>query len=431
VLEVYVTVDTSELVLPQSKAKRNIMSGEKRQRVAGSVSVGRSPKRLKKNIQTMNFIIHDFAKLKENRDEFLMTPTIRVDGYDWKLKVYPKGEECSSKLGIEYISCYLECVNRENDDEGPFVKFSISFKNKKIKTSRITDFSTKGKGYRNCITCKRVLETCLDEDGTLVISVSLQLAVDKNDDDVWYPEPLQEEPSLVKLYNNSESTSDVSFDVDGTIFYSHKTILSLHAEALFELTKNNKNNNNDDDGSSGNVVSISDMESETFERILEHVYTIKTSPTVKYDDDTATKLLIASDRLGCTTFKLYIESIIVDKLLTASNAATYLLLSDAHSCALLKEAAMQLHESDAPTVMKSTDWSRVVESNRLLEELFKFMGVKCHGDKNNSDVIENLSVSSLRDKLVHVNFDMDGSREMLIERLKEANSKSSSNSSSK
>ena len=200
------------------------------------------------------------------------------------------------------------------------------------------------------------------------------------------------------------------------------------------MTKNNNNNNNnnDDDGSSGNVVLISDMESDTFERILEHVYTIQTTPDLKYDDETAIKLLIASDCLGYTKLKLSIESIIVDKLLTVSNAVTYLLLSDLHLCALLKEAVMKLHESDAQTVTKLTNWSRFVESNRLLEELFKFMTMQYHGaHNNNSDVIDNLTVSSLFDKLVNMNLDLDGSREMLIERLKETNSKSSSNSSSK
>jgi len=258
--------------------------------------------------------------------------------------------------------------------------------------------------------------------------VDLQLAVDKEDEnDVWYPEPLQEEPSLVKLYRSSESTFDVSFDVDGIIFHAHKSILFLRAEALFELTKNTNNDGNDNDG----AIVISDVESDTFERILEHVYTVKTTmPEIKYDDDTATKLLMASDRLGCSYLKLYIESIIVDKLLTASNAASWLLLSDAHSCALLKEASMKLHESDAETVMKSTDWSRVVESNRLLEELFKFVTVKksqSQGDNNNTcNVVENLDVSSLREKLSNRNLDIDGSREMLVGRLKEANSKSSS-----
>ena len=67
------------------------MSGEKRKQVAGSVSVGRSPRQLKKEIQTMNFSIYNFANLKENREEFVLTPAIRVYCYDWKLQVHPRG----------------------------------------------------------------------------------------------------------------------------------------------------------------------------------------------------------------------------------------------------------------------------------------------------------------------------------------------------
>ena len=292
----------------KSEARRTMMSGEKRKRIAGDVSLGRSPRKLKKEIQTMKFRVHDFANLRENRGVFLLTPTIRLYGYNWRLKLYPKGDASSSKE-TEYLSCFLDRVRRGNNDEGPFAKFTFMCNENKCRSSAIEDF-TKGRGWKNYLTRKDVLEKYLDEDGTLVISVDLQLAVDKKDEDVWYPEPLQEELSLVQLYHNSESTSDVSFDVDGTIFHAHKNILPLRAAALLELTKNNSNNNNNNNNGDGygNVISISDMESNTFERILKHVYTVKTTPKVEYDEDTATKLLIAADRLGCTTLKLYIES---------------------------------------------------------------------------------------------------------------------------
>lgn len=91
---------------------------------------------------------------------------------------------------------------------------------------------------------------------------------------------------------------DASFDVDGTIVYACKLIISLCATAFFELTKNNSNNNNNNNDN-GNVISNTNIESDTFKWILKHVYTVKTTMSeVKYDDNITTKLLFAADHLS-------------------------------------------------------------------------------------------------------------------------------------
>ena len=63
--------------------------------------------------------------------------------------------------------------------------------------------------------------------------------------------------------------------------------------------------------------------------------------------------------------------------------------------------------------MKSEeDWAKVMESNRLLGELLKF----CNAKK--SSAVDDLDVTSLREQLLEANLVIDGSREILVDRLK-------------
>ena len=385
----------------------------------GVVSVGPTPKLLKHEIQTMEFRINDFANHNQVRGKPIKTPSIRAYGHDWILRVFPRGSP-SSREDFEYVSCFLLYVGDNDVDDEPSTMLSFRCKDTKRATDELhvfcKDCNNGDKrlwGYQNFLKRTDVLENYLDKDGALVIEVDIQIAEERKN--IWYPDPLQEEPSLVKLYHTHELTSDITFDVDGKEFHAHKSILSVRAETLFELT------NDDDNGRirDGNIVTIFSTEADIFEQILEYVYTVKT-PEIK-NEGIAIKLLVAADRFGCTDLKLYIESTIVDKFLNATNAAKWLLLSDSHSCALLKEASMRLHVSDANTVMESKDdWSMVVESNRLLEELFKSnSSISSSSSSSNAVVdVENLDVTTLREKLVYANLEIDGCRNILIERLK-------------
>jgi len=47
--------------------------------------------------------------------------------------------------------------------------------------------SDSGHGFHDFLQRRDVLENYLYEDGTLVIEVDMQIAVDKENDDIWYP----------------------------------------------------------------------------------------------------------------------------------------------------------------------------------------------------------------------------------------------------
>jgi len=242
------------------------LSEGKYKRVVGSVSVGCTPKRLKEEVQTMIFKFHDFVNLE--RDEEIISPSVRGFGYEWSLGLYPGGDENSSET-IEYISCYIN-----HDVEGTvFAACNFRCKGGSATFPEIHPFTSDGgHGFPDFLPRKDVLEYYLDEDGTLVIEVDMQIAVDKENDDVWYPKLNIPNNMLTQIYHSSfeddTNTSDVVFDVDGIEFHGHKSIFCVRTRTIFELIKDNNNTNND----GVVVVPIPKMESSRYIRRCFEIY---------------------------------------------------------------------------------------------------------------------------------------------------------------
>jgi hypothetical protein len=156
---------------------------------------------------------------------------------------------------------------------------------------------------------------------------------------------------------------------------------------------------------------------EIFKSILDGIYNVNT-PEIE-NEEIATDFLVAADCYDCSHLKLYAESIIVDKFLNAGNAAALLIFADSHSCALLKEAATNWIFFNAKTVHNTDAWSKVRESPRLLEELHKHVTRSNNPqEKHPRSEIDKLDVTNIREELERANLELDGSREVLVDRLK-------------
>jgi hypothetical protein len=130
-------------------------------------------------------------------------------------------------------------------------------------------------------------------------------------------------------------------------------------------------------------------------------------------------MLTSADRFGCTDLKHYLESVVVEKFLNEDSAADMLLLGDSLTCALLKEAAMKICLEQAAAVMVTDGWKRVVESNALMAELFSAVATSSSRQTSGDETDPaGQSVAELRDQLLKRGRDVDGSREMLVKRLK-------------
>lgn len=372
-----------------------------------ATSVGRPFKTLGGESQTIRFAIHGMHDTMNIDDEVVESPVLRAHGHLWKIKFSPKGyhDYLSGKV---YASCFLSYAG--NEAHAPAVKAAIRC-NRCEKTSGLIDFKNhKYLGWKDFCTQNYLNLGC--EETSLVIEVDIWILPETKK--VWYPSKLRREESLVALYrNDTNETTDVAFDVGGTVFRAHACILFLKAGTLLELATGQKN---------GTPVSIPGIRGEIFRSILEFVYTVTTPQIV--EEDTAMEILVAADRVGCTQLKLYVESVIVEKFLTATDAADWLIFADSFSCALLREAALNLFKSDTITVRESESWAKILESNRLLRELldlfiFPSWDSSIVYTENVRNNVDQMDVASLRDRLQAVNLEMDGSREVLVKRLKQ------------
>ena len=288
-------------------------------------------------------------------------------------------------------------------------------------------------GWLDWSTRKNIITNDCNDAGTLTITIELQVATEKKS--VWYPQPTYYDRTGSQLFGSTKA-SDIVFIVGNTSkeFVAHKCIIALRAEPLYELVvmdaESSANYNDDKNSGRCTIIELPDVDEKVFEILLEFVYTGK-EPKLDDDEGTARSILLAANRFGCTDLKLYAESVLVDKFLVPSNAAALLLFADSYSCALLKEATMNTYINDTKTVIESKDdWTKLKESNDLLVELLLY---STSGRKKYSSIVDDgnasidraivdaddLDVTSLRERLQKVDLDLDGSREILVERWRE------------
>jgi hypothetical protein len=366
---------------------------------------------------TVRFLIFDFLSRVENRGEYFLTDTFVVHGYTWKLMIYPRGDNDGNCISIHL--CYVE------DD---LEKFPVDAKATIIlyKGGSITlDKRTLGEDGHSYSVARGFATRNLvrDEYGTFTINLEMYIKTEKKS--AWYPPSTCLDYVGTKLFRSNKE-SDVSFTVgsSGKVLKAHKCVLALSSSYLYELVLTELNDNSEDRYDIN--IALVDFDATVFAKILKFIY-IGQYPVMANDDETSIKdIFFTADRLNCTDLKLYAESVLIEKYLVPSNAAEMLLFADSHSCALLKEASMNAYATDPKTAMASEDgWSNLVESKDLIVELLVFTNLNRKtyspvADSTASEDVDNLDVSSLRERLEHSNLDYDGSREMLVKRWKGA-----------
>ena len=143
------------------------------------------------------------------------------------------------------------------------------------------------------------------------------------------------------------------------------------------------------------------------------------------------RLLIAADRYDMVSLKHEIERKLYDEFLYSFTSAEIFVWADSHFCAFLKEKAMDRICSKSGLVddfiISKDGWTMIRESKRLLEELVLYARyasheVRCVKYDDESDFKRNqlyyYKVEYLRFRLSELGLDVDGTREMLEERLR-------------
>jgi BTB/POZ domain/MATH domain len=385
----------------------------KRRKIVGKTLVGEPRKVSSGRFETLIFEFADFSSRSEKRGESVFTEPLSAHGYKWRLQLFPRGDN-QSKKDAEFVSVYLNLVS-----PGPVsASFTICCGKKKSSISKPNVFKdgSKSWGYADWIRRSDFIDDkndYVDENGTATILVDIDVYV--NAGKVWYPASKELDQDFSSLLQ-CKSSKDVSFTVESSEVRAHAVVLELRAFALFEIVKMRKGNSS---------IDIPNMKSSTFERIIQHVYGALNLDRIsdELDLEGMKELLVAADRFGCTHLKLVVESKLTESFLDVSTTATLLLFADGHSCALLKEAAMNIYIKDPEAVKKTNDWKLVVESTPLLLELLDAATLGTGGpplDKKKAFTTEEvalLDVTSLRERLEAANLDLDESRETLVKRL--------------
>jgi len=110
--------------------------------------------------------------------------------------------------------------------------------------------------------------------------------------------------------------------------------------------------------------------------------------------------------------KLAVENVLVQEcVVNRKNVAEYILFADAKSCPLLKEYAISYFLLHVPDIIHSEHSRQLRESSELLAELLILVTSK-YGDS--------VTVTELRQELEKRGLDIDGSKQALVSRLKDA-----------
>jgi hypothetical protein len=170
----------------------------------------------------------------------------------------------------------------------------------------------------------------------------------------------------------------------------------------------------------GTEIPIGGVDLSVFQSFLRFVYTDEIH--TDSDDETSRDfrvMLEVADRFGCTRMKLLAEYELIKAGIDETNAADLLVFADAHWCALLREAAIDLFRVQPNLIMASAGWTKVAESVNLMQELMKIIASSKEALCSDS-VVNPMRVSDLRKKLEEKRLDVDGTHQMLVNRLANA-----------
>ena len=379
------------------------MSSE--QIIVGTANVG-TPRSLSEK-HTMCFRFHSFPWLES---ELYVSPPLTCHGCRWDLLVYPKGESRAKNKSpdTEWVSIFLRCRDVV-DGKSKSVRASFTIRLPTKNASLTGDFTnintTKGGwGWPMFAPREQVIASCLTQDGTLEVQVDLQVACKA--DIVWKPEKTLQTQMLQLLKSGTEA--DVTFKVGEERFPAHKAILSVRCPALASIAA---------EAASSEEGEISfDTNADLFRALLHYVYVDELPPSFHAKGDSL-ELLELADRYGCSNLKLLCETQVVERHITPESAAELFLFADAHSCALLREASLDALAANPKSAMASTGWAALEKSGLLPEVTKTFVEPPQFDDKNT----EHARISALRKRLAQAGQDVDGTREMLVKRLRTLN----------
>ena len=390
--------------------------------------------------KTIRAVFHDFESLPHKRGDSVPSKAFHCHGHRWRIVVDPGGSDLSDTEQV-YISVYLHCDSvkkstrkvkalfllnspsenvEEDTNEGVFT----FRKDEKDEEGRVADV-TSNNVYHDFVLRRDVLDPSKNilVDGNLTIDASIQVELQPNERPKGTPRNLHQKASddMIKLLEAADAeTTDVHFEVQKkkrgkkTTIHAHRLIIAARAPLLGALLEGG-------DSTNPCVVPIQNTDPDLFRDVLRFIYggEIPDRDKLKeYGQD----LINIANRFGCTGLKHAAEAELAYSAIEIGNCAELILFADAKNCALLKECAVEFFVANATAVMKSEGFAKLKESAETMQELMEAgFGSKkraASDDDPRESAYKRMRVGALRQKLDDKGLDPDGSREVLISRLK-------------
>lgn len=286
------------------------------------------------------------------------------------------------------------------------------------------DSSTSSIGSQHFVERTWVLDSessIIDSNGALAVVLSM-----KEDSARLHFVPKNPSHKMIKEKFNDEATSDVCFEInsyeemeDGTkrlkqsrTFHAHRSILQMCAPMFAALFESN------DGGEAASKAVISDIKPDLFQHMLWYVYggSVPNADLKAHAKD----IMDAADKYSIVNLKLEAEAAYVESTtITMDNARDNLLYADAKNCALLKEVVLDFIAENSIEASQKITFSNVPA--HVMKDLLVAFGRSQRRDDTNQvegDKFSVMRVSELRRMLDEKGLYVDGSREAMIEALK-------------
>ena len=350
----------------------------------------------------LHFRFDGFADLPTEVDNYVYSDAqTDSNGNMWKLELYPGGESEVRAAEEGWVGLYLW---NDNFEESFSHDTRFSFAVKDADGVILCESHHENNNINSCWWGREGSSTYMKRnmilhpsnnilrDGALCIDVTIQ--VKEKIDEHYHPESNLSK-KMIKLLTSGDR-ADASFKVGDRIFPVHTNILHNNAPILADHLNQDQTTN----------VIIEGVSASVFWMVLVYVYS-EQYPSNKNVIKFGKKLIDAANRYELVDLKIIVEHILVqERILTTRNVCDYLLFADAQSCPLLKEYAISFLRLNAREAMQSEHSQFLRESNQLLAEVV--------------EAEDTLTVNDLRKELGKRKLDVDGSKEVLMSRLREA-----------
>ena len=221
-------------------------------------------------------------------------------------------------------------------------------------------------------------------------------------------------PTAMDVLDLVTNQSVAYFSIGKEVFRLHKNILTERAPILANMCQG---------GTKDEPILLTNVTSELFSIIICYIYG-GGPPNIEADDDLLKEIIHAADYFGIEDLKMMAETILVaGRAVDMSNVVDWLLLADTKTCPLLKEYAMSYIIARPRDVLKSEPYAML--SSDLKDEIILFMHQKLAPSGDGG--IRSLTVDELRRKLGEKRLDVHGSKETLMSRLEESNTRKRDN----